>query len=120
MASEELKDFGKRLRKLRLAQGLNQTQFAKRVKLTQAAISQFEDGKRIPSSNALRKIASGLGLSLDELIGEVDKGSADTEKDAAIQALVAKLKRKSINTEAIIALNRFMDAQSQDDDDQSG
>lgn len=115
MANGKLSDFGKRLKELRLAQGLNQTQFAKRVKLTQAAISQFEDGKRVPSSNALQKIASGLGLSLDELVGGVNKGSTDTEKDSAIQALVAKLKRKSVNTEAIIALNRFMDAQSQDD-----
>lgn len=113
----DLKDFGRRLKELRTVQGLNQTQFAKRVNLTQAAISQFEDGKRIPSSGALQKIATGLGLSFDELIGSFEEASTDTdiEKDVAIQSLVSKLKRKSVNTEAIIALNRFMDVQLQDD-----
>jgi transcriptional regulator with XRE-family HTH domain len=115
MDNDGLKDFGRRLKELRVAQGLNQTQFAKQVNLTQAAISQFEDGKRIPSSSALQKIAIGLGLTLDGLIGSVEEASTDSEKDTAIQALVAKLKRKSINTEAIIALNRFMDVQFQDD-----
>lgn len=111
----DLKDFGRRLKELRMVQGLNQTQFAKRVNLTQAAISQFEDGKRIPSSGALQKIAIGLGLSFDELIGNFEETSTDIEKDVAIQSLVSKLKRKSVNTEAIIALNRFMDVQLQDD-----
>lgn len=115
MENNGFKDFGRRLKELRTAQGLNQTQFAKQVNLTQAAISQFEDGKRIPSSSALQKIAVGLGLSLDELLGSFEEVPTDTQKDAAIQALVAKLKRKSVNTEAIIALNRFMDVQFQDD-----
>jgi transcriptional regulator with XRE-family HTH domain len=115
MENSGLEEFGKRLKELRTAQGLNQTQFAKKVNLTQAAISQFEDGKRIPSSGALQKIAASLGLSLDELIGNLGEDSTDLEKDAAIQALVAKLKRQSVSTNAIIALNRFMDAQSQDD-----
>jgi transcriptional regulator with XRE-family HTH domain len=115
MENDGLKDFGQRLKELRAAQGLNQTQFAKQVNLTQAAISHFEDGKRIPSSGALQKIAGGLGLSLDELIGSADTASTDVGKDVAIQALVAKLKRKSVNTEAIIALNRFMEVQFEDD-----
>ena len=115
MRNNELKNFGKRLKELRLAQGLNQTQFAKKVGLTQAAISQFEEGKRIPSSNALQKIAAGLDLSLTELIGTSEEDSTDKEKDLAIQALVSKLKRKSVDTEAIIALNRFVDLQSSDD-----
>ena len=117
MENNGFKDFGRRLKELRIAQGLNQTQFARQVNLTQAAISQFEDGKRIPSSSALQKIAVGLGLSLDELFGSFEEPSTDTEKDVAIQALVAKLKRKSVNTEAIIALSRFMDAQFQDDNE---
>jgi transcriptional regulator with XRE-family HTH domain len=112
MADDALKGFGARLKQLRIAQGLNQSQFAKKVSLTQAAISQFEDGKRIPSSSALQKIASSLGLSLDELVGNSQEDVTDSEKDAAIQALISKLKRKSVNTEAIIALNRFMDAQT--------
>jgi transcriptional regulator with XRE-family HTH domain len=113
MGSNRLLAFEKRLIELRIAQGLNQTQFAKLVNLTQGAISQYEDGKRIPSSSALQKMEKGLGLSLEELIGSEGEVSFDTEKEAAIQALVAKLNRKSVSTEAIIALTQFIDAYCQ-------
>ncbi len=112
MENSSLKNFGQRLKSLRMAQGLNQTQFAKMVNLTQAAISQFEDGKRIPSSGALQKISIGLGISLDELIENPQaqslSDSGNPEKDEAIRALVKRLQDKSFDAEAIMALNRFV------------
>jgi|GEM_PF-4943464 len=110
METSELKHIGKKLRQIREAEGLTQVQFAKKVKLTQAAISQFEDGKRIPSSKALQKIAAGLGISLDSLLGNMMSDSEDDAKNAAIQALVSRLKDEAVNTEEIIALNRYYDA----------
>jgi transcriptional regulator with XRE-family HTH domain len=104
----ELREIGRRIKQLRDAEGMTQTQFAKKVGLTQAAISQFEEGKRIPSTQALQKIAVGLELSIDELIGNISASSdSDSEKESAIQAIVAKLRSK--DKDAIIALNRFID-----------
>jgi transcriptional regulator with XRE-family HTH domain len=108
MENNSLKNFGQRLKSLRIAQGLNQTQFAKMVNLTQAAISQFEDGKRAPSSGALQKISIGLGISLDELVENPPSESGNPEKDEAIRALVSRLQDKDFDAEAIIALNRFV------------
>jgi transcriptional regulator with XRE-family HTH domain len=112
--NRELKEIARKLRELRDAEGLNQGQFAKKVGLTQAAISQFEDGKRFPSSKALQKIAAGLGLSIDILLGNGGNNDEQySEKDAAIQALATTLKnRRDLNKEEIIALNRFFSINS--------
>jgi transcriptional regulator with XRE-family HTH domain len=117
MENNSLKNFGQRLKSLRMSQGLNQTQFAKMVNLTQAAISQFEDGKRIPSSGALQKISIGLGISLDELIENPpsQSDSGNPEKDEAMRALFKRLQDKSFDAEAIMALNRFVKKPGSDD-----
>lgn len=97
-----------RIRELREAMGLSQTAFAKRVKLTQAAISHFEDGKRIPSTRALQKISSNLGISLDSLLG-TQPDEEKSERDDAIQAFADMLKNSSLDKEKIIYLNRFVE-----------
>lgn len=101
-------NFGQRIKALREARGLNQTQFAKLCNLTQAAISQFEDNKRSPSSPALHKIANGLNISFDELLG-TEPAPIAPEKEAAIQALVAILRQKPVTAEAIVALAKFVE-----------
>ncbi len=110
MESPELKYIGKKLRQLREAEGLTQAQFAKKVGLTQAAISQFEDGKRTPSTQALQKIATALRLSIDDLINNMSIGGFEEGKKEAIEMLVAKLRSEQVDKEEIIALNRFIDA----------
>lgn len=115
MSSSELQKIGLKLRQLRESEDLTQTQFAKKVKLSQAAISQFEEGKRIPSTRALQKIAAGLGISIDNLLGSVV--DEDDGKNAAIQSLVAKLKHETVKKEEIIALNRYIDVRFDLDED---
>jgi transcriptional regulator with XRE-family HTH domain len=110
MEASDLKHIGKKLRQIREAEGLNQAQFAQKVSLTQAAISQFEDGKRIPSSKALQKIAIGLGMSIDVLLGNMTSDGEDSKKNSAIESLVARLKNEAVDAEEIIALNRYFDA----------
>jgi transcriptional regulator with XRE-family HTH domain len=107
----DLQKIGKTLKRLREGEGLNQSQFAKKVGLTQSAISQFEEGKRIPSTKALQKIAVSLGLSIDTLVGNiVSENETDNEKAAALQSLVSNIKNRDMDKDAIIALNRFIDA----------
>lgn len=61
---------GRKLQNFRVIEGLTQRQFAEKTKLTQAAISQFESDKRVPSGESLRKMAQGLGISADKLLAE--------------------------------------------------
>ena len=56
----------KRLNKLRIREGLNQSQLAKSVGVTRAAVSRWEQGDidSILAKNALR-VASTLGTSVE-------------------------------------------------------
>jgi transcriptional regulator with XRE-family HTH domain len=103
------KDLSKKLIWLREREGLNQGEFAKKVGLTQAAISQFEDGKRSPSINSLRKICKALGLSLNELT-EDPMPTHDNENDAAIEVLVRAVKNSGLSKDAILSLAKFVAA----------
>lgn len=81
-----------RLISLRQAFNLSQKEFAKRVGLSQSAISQFEKNQRFPAMTSLVRIAETFGLSLDDLI----KGTQETTtKNLVIQGIAGKLKRLS-------------------------
>ncbi len=64
-------EFGQRCKYAREFLGLTIAELAKRSKLTQAAISQIENGKRIPTLTSVIKLANGLGMKLSRLLGEV-------------------------------------------------
>lgn len=103
------KDLTKKLIWLRKLEGLNQNEFAKKVGLTQASISQLEDGKRSPSIDSLRKISNALGMSLNELI-EDPVPMQDNENDDAIRTLVRAVRNSDLSKDAIIALAKFVAA----------
>jgi transcriptional regulator with XRE-family HTH domain len=65
---------GKRLRDLRAEQGFSQEAFADHCGLHRTAMSLIERGKRIPSLRTLLTVSQGFGISLSELLQDVDKG----------------------------------------------
>ena len=62
-----LKDFGKRLAAVRRAKNLSQEELASRAGLHAVAITYIETGKRLPKLNTVHKLATGLGISVEEL-----------------------------------------------------
>ena len=69
--------FPERLRAARESKGLSQTDLAKRAGFQPSAICHFENGRRTPSLDSLRKLADALSVSLDYLAGRSEqKGSA--------------------------------------------
>jgi transcriptional regulator with XRE-family HTH domain len=60
---------GNRLRLARAAKGLTQEQLATATKLQPSAIAHFEAGRRSPSAKSLRRLAVGLDMSIDWLLG---------------------------------------------------
>jgi transcriptional regulator with XRE-family HTH domain len=56
---------------VRKAHGLKQQEFADRIGLTQAAVSQFETGERFPSVESIWAVHKAFGTELDYLIYEV-------------------------------------------------
>ncbi len=71
---------GKRLRELRTKQNFSQEAFADHCGLHRTAMSLIERGKRVPSLRTLLTISRGFGISLSELLRDVDKGFTKKNK----------------------------------------
>ena len=67
--SREAKQFRERLVKLRVLREITQTELASISGMTTAAISQFENGTRVPAFDSIIKMADALNITVDYLIG---------------------------------------------------
>jgi len=72
LASESKSILSERLRKSREAKGLTQQELSRLCGFGITQISRFETGLREPTTDAMRKIARTLGVSMDYLAGLVD------------------------------------------------
>ena len=105
-------DFKTRLRGARDLRRLSQSDLAERSGLQPSAISHFETGRRSPSFDNLRKLADALAVTIDYLLGRVEKSStsgpraeqmfrdwdemsdADQETVAAFTAMLAEKEKQ--------------------------
>jgi len=65
--TQESKQIGKRVRQLRLTNGISQEKLAHEAGLNRAYIGYIERGERNPSTETLSKIAKTLKVPLHEL-----------------------------------------------------
>ena len=65
-----MSEFGERLRQARIDRGMNQEELAGVMGLTQASISQFEKGLRMPTPANIRKFAQILNIHEEDLAGQ--------------------------------------------------
>ena len=70
--------FGEHLKEARLNKCLKQDELANAMNLTQASISQFEKGQRLPTPANITKFSEILGVSREFLAGE-DEGKFEKE-----------------------------------------
>ena len=61
--------FSQRLSAARKFRGLSQIDLARKTRLKQSAVSQFETGRRAPSFHNLLRLADALEVSADFLLG---------------------------------------------------
>lgn len=66
--------FGKRLRELRLARGLTQTQLAERCGSNHPFISNLERGVKVPSLTMVLRLAEALECRVYDLVKVFDTG----------------------------------------------
>ncbi|MCY1563871.1 helix-turn-helix domain-containing protein [Staphylococcus pettenkoferi] len=64
-----MNNFGKRLRKLRKRNGLTQIQLADVTGLSSQQISNYEREYTSPNQQALRQLAQGLRIDMNDLVG---------------------------------------------------
>lgn len=70
---EKGKIFSERLRTARKSKRLSQVDLAKRTDLLPSAVSHFENGRRSPSFDNLRKLADALEVTVDYLLGRAQE-----------------------------------------------
>jgi transcriptional regulator with XRE-family HTH domain len=61
------RQFGSRIRELRLATGINQEAFADKCGFARTYMSRIETGGANPSINAIKVLADALGVSISTL-----------------------------------------------------
>ena len=54
-----------KIKQLRISQGLNQSEFARRLAITPGAVSQWETGRTVPDTERLMAIAKEFSIPLD-------------------------------------------------------
>jgi transcriptional regulator with XRE-family HTH domain len=64
--------FSRRLKAARRLRNLTQSQLAQKARLQQVVISFFETGRRSPSFGNLKRLADGLNVTTDYLMGRSD------------------------------------------------
>ena len=62
----------KKLKEIRLARGMTQKELAAQIGMTGQTVYYYEAGEREPNLETLRKLATVLDCTIDELIGGTD------------------------------------------------
>ena len=65
--SQVQKTFGRKIRKLRKAQGLTQEKLAEHLRISTVYVGYIEQGKGKPSFKLLMKMARRLGVKVEDL-----------------------------------------------------
>lgn len=93
-------EFGNRLRHLRKDRSLTQQQLAELIGVKNSVISFYEVGERMPSPEALRKLAMALHTTTDYLLG-IDRGATldvsglDEQDRLVVQMVIGRLREKN-------------------------
>ena len=76
------------IKEIRRKNYLNQTAFAKRIGVSQSAVSQWENDLTRPNSEQLKTISDTFGISVDDILSgeptQQEKGSAPIYKETRI------------------------------------
>ncbi|MBO6793626.1 MAG: helix-turn-helix transcriptional regulator [Balneolaceae bacterium] len=90
---------GENIKQIRESRNIKQGDFAKKLNLSQAAVSQFESGARQPTPKTIEKMCSILEVNREELVGK--EGEENFEKNMLMRNL------KGMSPESIRALNEI-------------
>lgn len=93
---EESNQFGRKLKKIRLNRNLSQEELAFQCNMQASHIGQLERGQKNPTLDTLKKISSGLDMSLSELLSfdDSDKQENCNKTVNKINAYLNKLTPK--------------------------
>jgi len=94
MTHQSEENYGTRIKELRIQMGLTQNQVAEELNVTPGYISNVENNRTAMSLRVLTYYAKLVGISLDSLVGQVEKEYQMTALD---NELMHKITKMSIN-----------------------
>ena len=80
--------FSKRLKELRLNNGLTQKDLANAIEVGRTTISEYESGKIVPKQEGLLKIANHFNVSVDYLTGVSNERATRKQNASDLDALL--------------------------------
>ena len=80
-SERQLEEIGNRVRRLRVQKGLSQDRLALEAHVDQSGLSKFERGSKGLGKVPLTRIASVLGIALEELISGTDFQAASSTNE---------------------------------------
>ena len=86
-----------RIKQLRSETGFLQADLAKRLKVGQNTISNWETGRYEPDQDALREMSKIFDASIDYILGNTDIKKAPSYEDAGLSAEEAELLKRFRN-----------------------
>jgi len=101
--------FAERLRQLRQAKGLSQTELGEAVDLHYTHIGRYERGASIPSSDSLKKLADVLGVTTDYLLeGTIEDAAKADFQDRELLIMFKEV--DDLNGDEKVFIKRVLDA----------
>lgn len=110
LSAKDSPAIGKRLAELRKEQQLTQAELAERLKITQAAVSDYERGISSLNAPMLLRAAKTLGVSSDEILGLKTKNSKNKTKKLSRRILRRAEQIETLPARDQQALLRTIDA----------
>jgi transcriptional regulator with XRE-family HTH domain len=86
-----VKSFGGVVRAIRTANGLTQKEVAEAGDLEQSRISEIERGRYLPGLDMAMRLATGLGVSLTEIVAQWEGARAATQPGGVAQRVARRL-----------------------------
>ena len=83
--------FSKRLKELRLNNGLTQKELAKAIEVGRTTISEYESGKIVPKQEGLLKLANHFNVSVDYLTGVSNNPATRKQNASDLDALLTTI-----------------------------
>lgn len=105
----EIPDLGSRIKTMRKEKKMSQSDLAMLCSTTSAAISRYENGKRIPRSDTVARIARALDTSVDYLLDSTHSDGSDdnVRLSSAMQIIGMAQKQNEITPKQALVLQEI-------------
>ena len=97
--------FSEKLMNLRKSKGWSQDEFAQQIGVTRQTVSKWELDQTVPDMNKLIEISKVFGISLDELVNDIEKQNVEnTSNEPIIESPIKKNNKDDILKIIIIVI----------------